>query len=168
EERQMRFFEVAAITFRHLCARPTGAAGHRLQLRIPVEDDGILFQVNRWLPIKNRFLPIFLEVDAFPEADALQILDHRKHELDAILVRRQALVFEVLLELAHVVRADAEDVERLQGLDVLGRGLPLEPPAALEREVLALEANTAPEELNDLRSLVAPDVHQAHGADPPA
>ncbi len=118
-------------------------------------------------------MTICFEIDALLEAHDLQllapqVLDHRQHELDPVLVRRQALVLEVLLELAHVVRADAEDVKRLQGLDVFWYGLSFQPPAALEREVLPLEPDTAPEELNDLRPLVPPNVHQPHGADPPA
>src|SRR2546421_55108 len=68
-------------------------------------------------------LTLALEIHAFLEPDAgellvVQVFDDRQDELDAFLVGRQPFVFQVLLELLHVLRPDAEYVQRFQQTDM--------------------------------------------------
>ena len=93
-----------------------------------------------------------------------------QQELDTVIVGGQPLFVEEVPELRHVVGMDAEDAERLEHtdvsrlLDAFGEsGL----AAALEAQVVALEPNAAPEELDDLRAFPPSHVHQAHGRDAP-
>src|SRR5690606_2566257 len=79
--------------------------------------------------------------------------------------------FQELPELFHVVGTDAEDMQRFEQVDVPGpfqrRGEGCT-HAALEAHAVTLQPHTAAEELDDLRALPAPNVHQPHGAHTPA
>src|SRR6266852_4402165 len=98
---------------------------------------------------------------------------HPRHECRGLsaLFGEQSFLFQELVELRHVVGVDTEDAKRLQHSDVPGprhilRDLRL--AAALEAEIVALEPHTAPEELDDLRTLGGTHVHQRHRAHSPA
>ena len=90
-----------------------------LNLRIPVERDrmleqkGIRFIQSRLLlALPLEFRPL-LQTNA-GELLAVQVLHNRQNEFNPILIRRQALVLEVFLELLHVLRTDPEDVQRFK------------------------------------------------------
>ena len=163
---------------------------HRLDLRIPVEDDLVLLQVRSGLVLRRVWLrqrrdgPELAEgvaelrahaIDRVFKANDLEllrakILDDRQHEFDAVIVGRQPFLFEEVAELRHIVRADAEDRKRFQHADVL-RAFhiirQLRFAAALEAQAIALETDAATEELDDLRALGLADIHQAHRAHAP-
>src|SRR5690606_5157958 len=100
-----------------------------------------------------------------------QVPDDRQNELNAFFVGWQPFLFEELAELFAVVGTDAEDVQRFEQVDVPGpfqrRGEGCT-HAALEAHAVTLQPHTAAEELDDLRALAAPNVHQSHGAHTPA
>src|SRR4051794_22357647 len=95
-----------------------------MNLWIPVHDHRVFGQVRGRL-VERGLGGLPLEVHSVLEPDArellaVEVLDHRQDELDPLLIRGQALFFEVLLKLLHVLRADAKDVERFYEPDVLG------------------------------------------------
>ena len=78
----------------------------------------------------------------------------------------EAFLFQVGAELGHVVGAHGEHVERLQHAETGGM-IAFQRRASLQAVSPAPQANAAPEELDDLRSLPAADVEQSHARHPP-
>ena len=172
---------------------PTSAARlHCLDLRIPIEHDLVLLQVRvcsiavagpAWpasapAPSLRKASPnsvltpliVFLRRIVLSFCVPRFLITGSRNSI-AVVVGRQALLFQEVAELRHVVGVDAEDAECLQHADVLGpldvlRELRL--AAALEAQVVALEPHAASEELDDLRAFAVAHVHQAHRAHAPA
>src|SRR3990172_229147 len=158
---------------------------HRLDFRVPVEHALVPLQVmgarvragvrlayRRHRPeLAERIAELGAHaIDGLLEPDGLELLgtealDHRQQEFDTVVVDGQALFFEEVAELRHVICVDSENAQRFQHAEVLGSldtiGK-LRLAAALETQVVALEAHPAPEELDDLRALALADVHQSH------
>ena len=78
----------------------------------------------------------------------------------------QVLALQIVLELRHVVGADGEDVERFQEADMLGM-LAVQGAAAFQPMPQAAQAHAASEQLDDLRTFAAADVHQPHAGNAP-
>ena len=99
--------------------------------------------------------------------EVLSTMDRERYLLVTLRVNVRAL--QVLPELHHVVglyRGDVEGFEQVYVLGVVFRDD--RSGAALEGEVPAFEAYSAPKELDDLGSLTLADVEQTHIGDPPA
>jgi len=71
-----------------------------------------------------------------------------------------------LAELGHVVGAHGKDVKRLQTINVL-RMRAIQNGGAFQTQPLPFQPHAAPEQLDDLRTLTAPDVQQPHVGDAP-
>ena len=82
-------------------------------------------------------------------------------QLQHFVTGRDAFLAQVVFERGHVAGAHAEDVQRLQLVQMHALG-PVLRQGALERETLALEAHAAPEQLDDLRAFTLAHVQQAH------
>ena len=80
--------------------------------------------------------------------------------------RLDALPLQVLAELRHVIGADGKNVQPLQQLEP-GRMFAAQRRAALQAAAEPQQPHPAAEELDDLRSLAAADVQEAHVRDPP-
>src|SRR5690606_4701639 len=77
-------------------------------------------------------------------------------------------LFQELPEAFHEVGLDPEGIQGLNVLYELRLVGWCGEAAALERPVIALETNAAPEKLDDLRALALADMHETKGADAPA
>src|SRR5690554_3191069 len=85
-----------------------------------------------------------------------------------LVVARQAFVLQEIPEGRHEVGANAEDVEGLQQIEVLGCQYRVEPAGAHQAHVAAFQTHAATEKLDDLRAFLLAGVHQAHAGDTPA
>src|SRR5690348_1100987 len=96
-------------------------AARRLNLRVPIERHRDLVFSN-WL--KSRLGASSLEIDVFFKANDLQPqlfkafeLDYRKNEFFSFLLLRKALLFQIFLELTHVIGTNTENVQGFQWAD---------------------------------------------------
>jgi len=127
---------------------------HRLDLRIPVDEDRVLHKLFGHLA-EDGLGSVSLELDALPQLDGAQLrltqaAHHGQHDLDALLVGRQPLGLEILAELPHVVGPHTEDVQRLELVQPVRRLHPCHASTALEPVPVPLETHPAAEELDDL------------------
>ena len=78
-----------------------------------------------------------------------------------------AFGLKVFLEFLHVVGTDTEDIKRLQKANEFRMLYAGNVTAALEREVMALEPDATPKQLDDFRAFGSAYIHESHGAYPP-
>ena len=90
-----------------------------------------------------------------------QVCPRWEVKLQHFVTGRDAFLAQVVFECGHVAGAHAEDVQRLQLVQMHALGSVLR-QCALEREALALEAHPASEQLDDLRAFTLTHVQQAH------
>ena len=122
--------------------------------------------------IENQTLCLLFEIRAVLHLDHMKLFvfgfliaaDHRQIEFQQIVVGRCAFQFEVLFEILHVLRFDAENRECFKQLNALGYSdrPVVQLAGAFEAALIALEPNAASEKLNGLGAFAFGKINESH------